>query len=126
MAAVRPAAPVQKAAQPVLSAQKGGPPVPFNQKAANDWAVNMLVAIDRKWAVPRLADRKLAASVQVRINSAGTVQYAGVGSGSGDPVYDASIVQAIYRASPLPLPRDASVFRNSFSICVGGNVRGCQ
>ena len=95
-------------------------------KAANDWAVQLLLAINRKWAVPRNSNRSLAATVQVRINTAGAVRFAGIGASSGDQAYDTSIVQAIYRASPLPLPRDARVFRSSFSICVGASVHGCK
>jgi colicin import membrane protein len=97
-----------------------------NQKAANDWAVQLLLAINRKWAVPREGNRNLAATVLVRINTAGTVQYAGISASSGDQNYDNSIVQAIYRSSPLPLPHDGRVYHSNFSICVGANVHGCK
>ena len=127
-APVRPAVPVQRAAgvatvSTVQNMAQAGAPSP---KAANDWAVQLLLAINRKWAVPRDGSRDLAATVQVAINTAGAVRFAGISSSSGNQSYDTSILQAVYRASPLPLPRDARVFRGSFSICVGANVHGCK
>ena len=115
---VKPIAAVQK-----LSAAQ---PAPKNQKAANDWAVQLLAAINRKWVLPYRTNQRLAISVAVTINSAGAVQLVSFRTSSGDQVYDNSIAQAIYRASPLPLPRDPSVFRSKFSICIGANLHGCK
>ena len=123
-----PAVPLQRAAgvATVSTVQNLAQAGVSSPKAANDWAVQLLLAINRKWAVPRVGNRNLAATVLVRINTAGMVQSAGISASSGDLNYDTSIVQAIYRASPLPLPHDGKVYHSSFSICVGANVHGCK
>ena len=102
--------------------QAGSP----NQKASEEWAVQVLNAFNRKWRLPYQANAHLAASVAVTINSAGIVQRAAIWTSSGDLAFDNSIVQAVYRSSPLPLPRDPRVFRPSFSMCVGAHVHGCK
>jgi TonB family protein len=108
--AAAPAAPVGQAAlapasmKPVASMQTAvaAPPGSPNQKAADDWAVQMLNAFNRKWRQPYQINHHLATSVGVKINSTGGVQLASVRTSSGDPAFDTSVVQAIYRSSPLP------------------------
>lgn len=121
-AAVKPAAPLQRTSAGQSTAQAGSP----NQKAANDWAVQVLNAFNRKWRQPYQSNQSLAASVAVRINSAGIVQRAAIWTSSGDQAFDNSVVQAVYHSSPLPLPRDPRVFRSQFSICLGAHVHGCK
>ena len=69
-----------------------------------------ILAIDerirRVWVRPRGSRPDLVCTVEVRLIPGGEVVPGSVSivRSSGDPAYDRSVVSAVYRASPLPVP----------------------
>ncbi|MFL6623363.1 MAG: cell envelope integrity protein TolA [Sulfurifustis sp.] len=52
----------------------------------------------------------LECQVRVRLSPGGDVLQATVTKGSGNPVFDRSVPPAVYKASPLPIPKDPDLF----------------
>lgn len=66
--------------------------------------------VERSWARPPGADKNLECLVRVRLVQSGEVMQALVVRSSGNDVFDRSVENAVYKASPLPLPEDKSLF----------------
>ena len=66
--------------------------------------------VERSWTRPANAREGLECVVQVRLIAGGEVLQAAVVRSSGNPLFDRSAVNAIYKASPLPVPDDKSMF----------------
>ena len=62
------------------------------------------------WLPPLDARKGMKCLVRVNLVPGGDVIQASVVQSSGDPVFDRSVVNAVYRASPLPLPADNALF----------------
>lgn len=58
----------------------------------------------QKWIRPPTAREGLVAEIDVRLIPTGDVIDIELSKSSGDPVYDQSVLAAVKRASPLPLP----------------------
>ena len=83
-------------------------------------------AIQRNWGLPPGTDINLRAYVKIQITTTGEVVSAIIRSSSGDKKFDASVVQALYRASPVHLPRNPSVFEPNITLCFAENPQNCQ
>lgn len=66
--------------------------------------------VRRNWLRPASAKEGMSCTVRVRLIPGGEVSDVRVVKGSGDELFDRSVVTAVYKASPLPLPPDASLF----------------
>ncbi len=66
--------------------------------------------VERSWTRPANAREGLECVVQVRLVAGGEVLQAAVVRSSGNPLFDRSAVNAVYKASPLPVPDDKSMF----------------
>lgn len=66
--------------------------------------------VSRNWVRPVGVKRNLECTVLVRLVSGGDVLEAKIVRSSGQPVFDRSVVNAVYKASPLPVPREAEWF----------------
>lgn len=66
--------------------------------------------VERSWARPPSAQKGLECSVRVRLVQSGEVMSAKVVRSSGNDIFDRSVENAVYKASPLPLPEDKSLF----------------
>lgn len=75
-----------------------------------NWARTLSSHIARRWLRPEGLAKDLSAKVRIELRENGEVEAAGLVEGSGSEVFDASIINAIYRASPLPLPDDPRAF----------------
>jgi colicin import membrane protein len=60
--------------------------------------------IYQKWIKPPSTNSGMACVLQVRLLPTGEVIDIQLSKSSGDPVYDKSVIAAVRRASPLPLP----------------------
>lgn len=60
--------------------------------------------IYKHWIKPPRADKGLVCELQVRLSPAGDVISIELSKGSGDNEYDRSVITAVKKASPLPLP----------------------
>ncbi|MDX1252785.1 MAG: cell envelope integrity protein TolA [Gammaproteobacteria bacterium] len=70
--------------------------------------------VDRNWLRPQNAREGLSCWLQVRLSPGGEVLVARVTQSSGDVAFDRSAEAAVYKASPLPVPQDASLFDEKF------------
>lgn len=67
-------------------------------------------AISRQWILPENADSTLSSQFRIRLAPNGAVLEVSLTRSSGDPILDRSAQSAIYKASPLPVPTDATTF----------------
>lgn len=84
-------------------------------------------AIGRQWILPDNANRSLSSQFRIRLAPNGAVLEVALLRSSGDPILDRSAQNAIYKASPLPVPQDASTFNlfREISLTVRPeNIRG--
>ena len=79
-----------------------------NEMAAYQFALQQKVL--RNWARPASARAGLDCLVQVRQTATGEVISANVVSCNGDAAVERSIVAAVHKASPLPLPENTVLF----------------
>ena len=66
--------------------------------------------VSRNWARPPGSEKGLQCTVMVKLAPGGEVIQATVVRSSGDAVFDRSVENAVYKASPLPLPQEADLF----------------
>ncbi|MBI1194612.1 MAG: cell envelope integrity protein TolA [Gammaproteobacteria bacterium] len=66
--------------------------------------------IERNWIRPPSSQGHLSCIVKVRPAPDGGVLSARIANGSGDAAFDRSVVAAVFKASPLPLPDDRSLY----------------
>ena len=68
--------------------------------------------VNNNWSRPFGVAKGLKCVVHVRLTPSGEVLSATVVSSSGNPIFDRSVENAVYKAAPLPLPDDPSLFDN--------------
>jgi colicin import membrane protein len=68
--------------------------------------------VSRNWNRPLGAAKGLKCEVHVRLTPTGEVLSASVALSSGNPIFDRSVENAVYKAAPLPLPEDPTLFDN--------------
>ncbi len=80
--------------------------------------ITATAAIQRKvnnsWIRPMTSSKGLSCTIQVKLLTSGDVMEAHVINSSGDAVFDRSAENAVRKASPLPVPKDPSLFANHF------------
>jgi colicin import membrane protein len=68
--------------------------------------------IQRSWLRPQGSAEGLSCVVQVSLIPGGDVARVEIVRSSGDPLFDRSVETAVYKAAPLPLPPDATLFKH--------------
>ncbi len=83
------------------------------QNEINRYVGLITQAIQTQWTqLPGASQQKLATTMLIRLAADGTVlQVQNVGS-SGNPALDRLALSAVYKASPLPVPSDPTLFAN--------------
>lgn len=66
--------------------------------------------VEQNWVRPLNAQKGMECVVRVRLVPGGDVIQAHVVQSSGSAVFDRSVENAVYKASPLPLPDDQTLF----------------
>ncbi len=66
--------------------------------------------VERSWSRPGGATQGMQCVVRVRVVPGGEVLAAKVVKSSGNALFDRSVENAVFKASPLPLPTDAEIF----------------
>lgn len=87
----------------------------------------ILNAISQKWILPDHVNQGISSQFRIRLAPDGAVLEVSLLRSSGDPVLDRSAQNAIYRASPLPVPGDPhtfNVFRDIHLTVRPDQVRG--
>ncbi len=85
-----------------------------NALAAYMFAIQQKV--ERNWVRPANAEVGLECIVNVRQLPGGEVIGVSIGRCNGDQTVKQSITSAVYKSSPLPAPRDPSVFDRSLTL----------
>ncbi len=85
-----------------------------NAKSAYMFAIQQKV--ERNWVRPANAEVGLECIVNVRQLPGGEVVDVSIGRCNGDQTIKRSIESAVYKSSPLPAPRDPSVFDRSLTL----------
>ncbi|MBU0456119.1 MAG: cell envelope integrity protein TolA [Gammaproteobacteria bacterium] len=70
----------------------------------------ILNAIGQQWIMPKNTDKNLSTELSIRLAPGGTVLDVSLLRSSGNAVLDRSVITAVRKASPLPVPRDPTVF----------------
>jgi colicin import membrane protein len=76
----------------------------------NKYKALILQAISEQWLVPAGIDKKLSSELLIRVAPGGTVLDVQVMKSSGDLALDRSARDAVFKASPLPVPDDEDGF----------------
>ena len=80
------------------------------QSAIARYKVLIRQKVEQNWVRPPDSRKGMKCVVRVKLVQGGDVLEAEVVQSSGDPVFDRSVENAVYRASPLPLPDDSTLF----------------
>lgn len=70
--------------------------------------------VETKWNRPLSAKAGMSTLLRISLLPGGEVGNVVVANSSGNPAFDASAVEAVRRASPLPVPDDVGVFSQNF------------
>jgi len=70
----------------------------------------ILNAISQQWILPQNADSSMSSQFRIRLAPNGSVLEVALIRSSGDAILDRSAESAIRKASPLPVPNDATIF----------------
>ncbi len=66
--------------------------------------------VSRNWLQPQSFKPGQTAKIQVKVSPTGDIIDAKIVSGSGDPIFDRSVFNAVMKSSPLPIPQDARYY----------------
>lgn len=72
--------------------------------------------VSRNWAKPPGTSKGLQCVIRVRLVPGGEVIEAQVVQSSGNSLFDRSVENAVYKASPLPVTQDQEVFEAAFRV----------
>ena len=78
--------------------------------AAEKYKLLIRQKVSRNWARPPGAQTGLQCTVRVKLVPTGEVLQVSVAKTSGNELFDQSVENAVYKASPLPLPEDRDLF----------------
>ena len=76
----------------------------------NEYVGYIADKVRRNWLRPPGSPQGLSCEVQVSLIPGGDVSRVRITRSSGDPIFDRSVETAVYKAAPLPLPPDSSLF----------------
>ncbi len=82
------------------------------QNALGEFVGYIADKVERSWLRPPGSPKGLRCKVNVKVIPGGDVASVRVIESSGDAVFDRSAENAVLRASPLPMPKDAAIARH--------------
>ena len=80
------------------------------QSVLNQYKAQIIKAIEQQWIVPTDINNNLSCVLLIRLASGGSVLSVKTVQSSGNAVLDRSARMAVFKASPLPVPKDATDF----------------
>lgn len=100
-----------------LAAAMGAETAERTAQEVSIWGTQLVAAIQRVWTYPPgTADQNLGCVVNMQLSATGEVLSARIQRSSGNSLFDDSVVRAVYKASPMPLPRDARAFQPGINV----------
>lgn len=82
----------------------------IDNKEIDRYKTLITAAISHRWVVPETQKKNLECHLKVRVAPGGTVITVQTVKSSGDMALDHSAETAVYKASPLPVPKDSALF----------------
>jgi len=84
------------------------------QSEIDKYKALIVAAISQNWFIPPEANKNLSCQLLINVGPGGVVMNVKVVRSSGDPALDNSAKTAVFKASPLPVPKDPKLFYNNF------------
>lgn len=103
----------EKALEKLLNEQKrasAGARSQNTQGIVDKYKALILQAIAQQWIVPNHVSKRLSCQLLIRLGPGGTVLDVAITKSSGDILLDRSARAAVFKASPLPVPREKEAF----------------
>ncbi len=89
---------------------------PLNS-GTTSWATQLIAAIQKKMDWPaEVKKERLTGVLSIQLSPSGHVKSIGIRTSSGSESMDTAMMEAVLRASPLPLPADPSDFQSGIVI----------
>ena len=85
-----------------------------NTAITNDVAALIREKINNIWSYPPSSRPDMEVIVRIQMVPTGEVINASIITGSGNEALDRSVLAAINRAQPLPVPKDTRIFEQQF------------
>jgi len=114
-AAAKARAAKEAALQRELEAEEAGEAL-ARSGVVDEYRTLLIQTIERNWNKPASARAGLVCTLNVTQAPGGTVLNVTIGDCNGDEAVRESVVNAVYRSSPLPPPRDARAFERRLVI----------
>jgi colicin import membrane protein len=114
-AAAKARAAKEAALQRELEAEEAGEAL-ARSGVVDEYRTLLIQTIERNWNKPASARAGLVCTLNVTQAPGGTVVNVTIGDCNGDEAVRQSVVNAVYRSSPLPPPRDARAFERRLVI----------
>lgn len=114
-AAAKTRAAKEAALQRELEAEEAGEAL-ARSGVVDEYRTLLIQTIERNWNKPASARAGLVCTLNVTQAPGGTVTNVTVGDCNGDEAVRQSVINAVYRSSPLPPPRDARAFERRLVI----------
>jgi len=70
----------------------------------------ILQSISQNWMIPPGIDKQLSCTLNIQLAPDGSVLNVSLSQSSGNVLLDRSAVAAVYKSSPLPVPKDSDAF----------------
>ncbi len=84
---------------------------------APTWGTQLIAAIQKHWVRPNIGNQAVRKIVlNIVMDRTGAVRSVAIRESSGDSRIDHACMEAAIAASPLPLPRDPSIFQPSINV----------
>lgn len=84
----------------------------IDNKAMDHYKGLIISAISHRWIVPENLKKGIECRLKVQVAPGGVVMNVKLIKSSGESALDHSAETAVYKASPLPVPKDAALFNN--------------
>jgi colicin import membrane protein len=85
-----------------------------NAAVTNDVAAQIRNKISQAWRYPPSARPDMEVAVRIQLVPTGEVVQVSIITGSGNEALDRSVLAAVNRAQPLPVPKDNRIFEQQF------------
>jgi len=104
----------EKAAQVKQQAANAKARSAKNKKAIISSTLAIQRKVNQRWIKPISSAKGLRCTIRVKLLPSGDVMDATIIKGSGNSVFDRSAENAVLKASPLPVPKDRTLFAQKF------------
>ena len=98
--------------------KKGARQLKRQAREIDRYKAQILQVIARKWILPENLNDTLSCQLRIRLAANGAVLSVQLERSSGDAILDRSARSAVFKASPLPMPKDLEISKTFREICL--------